>query len=87
MTLLLHFSKSPKNVIQYAHYGYVYTLLVVNRKLGHYSLSSVSDETDEFLVSGGGDGTVKFWAFQKSQELSSKFIPSILNPVFFNDLL
>lgn len=55
----------PKNVIQYAHYGYVYSLLVVNRKLSNYIKDN--DEQDEYLVSGGGDGTVKFWSFQKDK--------------------
>uniref|UniRef100_A0A060T998 ARAD1C42394p n=1 Tax=Blastobotrys adeninivorans TaxID=409370 RepID=A0A060T998_BLAAD len=39
----------PKNVLQYAHYGYVYSMLPV--RLGD----------KEMLVTGGGDGTAKLW--------------------------
>ncbi|KAI9776397.1 MAG: hypothetical protein M1839_009593 [Geoglossum umbratile] len=43
-----------EHIVQYAHYGYVYCMLLV-RGLGR-------DEPDEeVLISGGGDGTVKLW--------------------------
>ncbi|KAH0545258.1 hypothetical protein FGG08_000712 [Glutinoglossum americanum] len=43
-----------EHIIQYAHYGYVYCMLLA-RGLGR-------DEPDEeVLISGGGDGTVKLW--------------------------
>lgn len=62
----------PKNVIQYAHFGYVYSLLIVKRKytsFGHSSSTNGShNDDDELLVSGGGDGTVRFWAFQKDHK-------------------
>ncbi|CAN6638859.1 probable di- and tripeptidase Dug2p [Trichomonascus vanleenenianus] len=40
----------PENVIQFAHYGYVYTMLIGELANG-----------SEVLISGGGDGTVKVW--------------------------
>lgn len=49
----------PKNVVQYAHYGYVYSLLIIKRT------NSTQNVDEEYLVSGGGDGTVKIWNFNK----------------------
>lgn len=40
------------NIIQYAHFGYVYCMEI-------YTTSS--QDKDEILISGGGDGTVKLW--------------------------
>lgn len=48
----------PQNMIQYAHYGYVYSLLVIKRA------NEAQCTNEEYLVSGGGDGTVKIWNFQ-----------------------
>lgn len=42
------------DIVQYAHYGYVYCMLLVT------SLSS-DDSDDEILISGGGDGVIKIW--------------------------
>lgn len=42
------------DIVQYAHYGYVYCMLLVT------SLSS-DDSDDEVLISGGGDGVIKIW--------------------------
>ena len=39
------------HIIQYAHFGYVYCMLI----------SEGIDDDDEVLVSGGGDGTIKLW--------------------------
>lgn len=47
-----------QNIIQYAHYGYVYSLLVIKRK------NQPQNTDEEYLVSGGGDGTVKIWNFK-----------------------
>ncbi|KAI9818919.1 MAG: hypothetical protein M1827_007740 [Pycnora praestabilis] len=44
-----------EHIVQYAHYGYVYCMLLV-RGL------SKSDADEETLISGGGDGTIKVWA-------------------------
>lgn len=44
----------PTNVVQYAHYGYVYSILVAD----------LGDK--EVLISGGGDGTVKVWGLESS---------------------
>ena len=46
-----------KNIVQYAHFGYVYSLLVIKRT------NPVQGTEEEYLVSGGGDGTVKIWNF------------------------
>lgn len=46
-----------QNIIQYAHYGYVYSLLIIKRT------NPVQGTEEEYLVSGGGDGTVKIWNF------------------------
>ena len=46
------------NIIQYAHYGYVYCMLLLG------ATTSPSD-FGETLVSGGGDGTIKLWALSK----------------------
>lgn len=46
-----------KNIIPYAHYGYVYSLLIIKRT------NPFQDTEEEYLVSGGGDGTVKIWNF------------------------
>lgn len=43
----------PENIVQYAHYGYVYCMLVV-------SGAQIGRE-GEYLLSGGGDGDVKLW--------------------------
>ncbi|KAF3905204.1 Beta-TrCP [Orbilia brochopaga] len=59
------------NIVQYAHYGYVYCMLLVE---------SFSRDGDEILVSGGGDGSIKLWEIdpatsairaEKSKSLSS----------------
>lgn len=47
------------DIIQYAHYGYVYCMLLTQ------SLS-IADSNDEILISGGGDGTIKLWRLAKS---------------------
>lgn len=43
-----------EHIIQYAHYGYVYCMLLADGL-------SKSDTEGEMLISGGGDGTVKMW--------------------------
>ena len=40
--------------MQYAHFGYVYCMLVI-KGFGH------GDTDEEYLVSGGGDGSIKIW--------------------------
>lgn len=42
------------DIVQYAHYGYVYCMLLVS------SLSG-DDFDEELLISGGGDGVIKIW--------------------------
>ncbi|KAI9672954.1 MAG: hypothetical protein M1817_003118 [Caeruleum heppii] len=43
-----------KHIVQYAHFGYVYCMLLA-REFGR------DGHTEESLISGGGDGTVKLW--------------------------
>ena len=45
----------PVNIVQYAHFGYVYCMLVLSAS--HIGLGSSS-----LLLTGGGDGDVKLWA-------------------------
>ena len=42
------------DIVQYAHYGYVYCMLLVRDP-------SSDDAEDEVLISGGGDGVIKIW--------------------------
>lgn len=42
------------NIVQYAHYGYVYCMLIVPG-------SQIGRADEEVLLSGGGDGAVKLW--------------------------
>ncbi|KAI4182641.1 MAG: hypothetical protein L6R41_005845 [Letrouitia leprolyta] len=46
-----------RNIVQYAHNGYVYCML-----LAHDPEDEDSDE--EILISGGGDGTIKLWSLE-----------------------
>lgn len=51
----------PSHIIQYAHFGYVYCMLIVK------GLGGGEDET---LISGGGDGDIKLWKIDpKTSEL------------------
>jgi len=43
------------DIVQYAHYGYVYCMIITKDTFGAF----VKD--DEILISGGGDGSVKIW--------------------------
>ncbi|EPS41101.1 hypothetical protein H072_5005 [Dactylellina haptotyla CBS 200.50] len=42
----------PLNIVQYAHFGYVYCMLLTK---------SFVKDGEEILVSGGGDGSIKIW--------------------------
>ena len=50
-----------EHIIQYAHYGYVYCMLLAR------GLSSGVNDS-ETLISGGGDGTVKLWPLQSDED-------------------
>lgn len=50
-----------ENIIQYAHYGYVYCMLLAKGLIQH-------DSGEEVLISGGGDGTIKLWQLSQSSE-------------------
>ncbi|KAL2759293.1 hypothetical protein ACRALDRAFT_2030626 [Sodiomyces alcalophilus JCM 7366] len=45
----------PGAVQMFAHYGYVYTMLVAKGP------TVLVDDDEEVLISGGGDGTIKLW--------------------------
>ena len=57
-----------ENIIQYAHYGYVYCMILAK------GLNS-SQSGKETLISGGGDGTIKLWSLDEGSE------GAIKNPV------
>lgn len=42
------------DIVQYAHFGYVYCMLLASDVNGH-------DSGEEVLISGGGDGVIKLW--------------------------
>lgn len=44
-----------RHMVQYAHFGYVYCMLMVRGVSRHV------DSDEEMLISGGGDGTIKLW--------------------------
>ena len=48
-----------EHIIQYAHYGYTYCMILAG---------GLNEEsfTDEVLISGGGDGAVKIWSLDKA---------------------
>lgn len=64
-----------KNVLQYAHYSYVYSLLVIKR-------TATSGQDEEYLVSGGGDGTVKIWNFKDDGSLEALYTLEPDSPVY-----
>ncbi|GME90356.1 unnamed protein product [[Candida] boidinii] len=62
----------PENVILYAHYGYVYSLISFENdehEHGHY-IKDIPSEYTTILLSGGGDGNVKIWGVKDSNGLS-----------------
>ena len=53
-----------KNIIQYAHFGYVYCMVLAQ--------GSVHGESgEETLITGGGDGTIKMWRLTENGILSA----------------
>lgn len=46
---------SSRNYLPYAHKSYVYSILLVKGL-------STQDKDDEFIITGGGDGTIKIWS-------------------------
>jgi len=50
------------HMIQYAHYGYVYCMLMVR------GVTRLVDPEEDVLISGGGDGTIKIWKLLENQE-------------------
>ena len=55
---------AASDIIQYAHYGYVYCMLLAKGL-------SAADSNDETLISGGGDGSVKLWQLSKQHDTVS----------------
>ena len=49
------------HIVQFAHYGYVYCMLLMR------GLNS-SHRHDEVLISGGGDGSIKLWSLNPDAE-------------------
>lgn len=47
-----------EHIIQYAHYGYVYCMLLATNVYGYES-------NKQILISGGGDGTIKMWSLDE----------------------
>jgi di- and tripeptidase len=43
------------HMMHYAHFGYVYCMLMV------HGVTRLVDSDEDFLISGGGDGTIKIW--------------------------
>lgn len=68
----------PKSVIPFAHFSYVYSLLVIKRKVTHGSTSY----EEELLISGGGDGTAKIWNFNSDSTIEQLYILDTESPVF-----
>ncbi|CDO56314.1 hypothetical protein DV495_004245 [Geotrichum candidum] len=66
----------PKNVIQYAHFGYVYSLLIIQRQ------NYAHNTEEEYLVSGGGDGTVKIWNFDEMDSIHALYTLDTDSSVF-----
>ena len=46
------------HIIQYAHFGYVYCMLLARDRSGH-------DWNEETLISGGGDGVINLWTLDR----------------------
>ncbi|ODV84662.1 hypothetical protein CANARDRAFT_28822 [[Candida] arabinofermentans NRRL YB-2248] len=68
------FSKSrlievpSKNIISYAHNGYVYAMESFSNTNGHVVIGgSNSEEFKEILISGGGDGSANIWGVNKNE--------------------
>lgn len=55
--------------MQYAHYGYVYCMLLITSPPG----SEIGGVGGEILLSGGGDGVVKLWAIDPETSRISAF--------------
>lgn len=55
-----------QHMIQYAHYGYVYCMLMAR------GVTRLVDPEEDVLISGGGDGTIKIWKLLEDQEQGLK---------------
>lgn len=58
------------DIVQYAHYGYIYCMKLVDAK-------SIQAKSREVLITGGGDGTVKLWSLDSND--------GIVDPVCLED--
>jgi di- and tripeptidase len=54
------------HMMHYAHFGYVYCMLMV------HGVTRLVDSDEEFLISGGGDGTIKIWKLFHDQSQGIK---------------
>lgn len=59
------------HIIQYAHYGYVYCMLLTS------GLSN--DPNVETLISGGGDGTIKLWSLDGDADIGPRWPKALEN--------
>ncbi|KAL9610987.1 MAG: hypothetical protein Q9167_004332 [Letrouitia subvulpina] len=66
------FEIDQEHIHQYAHYGYVYCMLLLNDSIGGIA-------SDQILVSGGGDGTIKLWSLDKSAVATIKNLRTLEN--------
>ncbi|CAL8578828.1 hypothetical protein XPA_004601 [Xanthoria parietina] len=54
-----HLEIDKEDIVQYAHNGYTYCMLLAGGSEGHAL-------EDEILISGGGDGTIKIWSLEEA---------------------
>jgi di- and tripeptidase len=59
------------HMMHYAHFGYVYCMLMV------HGVSRVMDSDEDFLISGGGDGTIKIWKLFHDQNQAIKEVATL----------
>ena len=60
------------HIFQYAHYGYVYCMMLMKDPYGHNS-------NDEILISGGGDGVIQLWTLDRKSQGAIKPTTSLEN--------
>ncbi|RKF78128.1 putative di- and tripeptidase DUG2 [Golovinomyces cichoracearum] len=63
---LIEIDKSQ--IIHYAHYGFVYCMLIAS------GITRLMRSSDDILISGGGDGTIKLWGLSDTKDQQIKEI-------------
>ena len=61
-----------QNIIQYAHHGYVYCMLL-------FAYFGELKSENEVLISGGGDGLIKIWSFVRTQRRGLSVLTELEN--------